>query len=257
MIAGLDSGIGQGTPLSAATTSEPVLKIERLSAGYGSGDIVRCFSIQLAAGEVLGVVGRNGVGKTTTLKAAAGQMQMTAGRRWLCGRDMTGCESYELSRHGLAFIPADRQVFKTLTVRENLMLGSYAHAVGGDGWTEDRIFEHLFPRLRERYRTLAGALSGGEQQMLTIARALLSNPKVLLLDEPTEGLAPVMVQTFVDAMKSIRDSGVAMVLVEQNLTVPQQIATRYLVMDSGEVVWQGNAADLHAQRETVEHYLLV
>ena len=233
----------------------PVLQVDGLRTGYGISEIVRGFSVQLAAGEVLAVVGRNGVGKTTTLKAIAGQLPLMGGSKTLGGRDVTRAESFELSRAGLAFIPADRQVFKTLTVRENLLLGSYAHAHGE--WNEDIIFQHLFPRLGERYRTLAGALSGGEQQMLTIARALLANPRVLLLDEPTEGLAPVMVQTFVDAMQRIRDSGVAMILVEQNLGVPRQVATRYLVMDSGETVWEGDATKLAEQSNVVEQYLLI
>ena len=239
--------------LAAPCTS--VLEVSGLRAGYGKSEIVRGFSVQLCAGEVLAMMGRNGVGKTTTLKVIAGQLPMMSGSKTLCGRDVTRQESFELSRAGLAFIPADRQVFKTLTVKENMLLGGYAH--GSGEWNEDMIFKNLFPRLGERYRTLAGALSGGEQQMLTIARGLLANPKVLLLDEPTEGLAPVMVQTFVDAMQRIRDSGVAMILVEQNLGVPRQVATRYLVMDNGEVVWQGDADKLAQESHAVEKYLLV
>ncbi|GAA4338451.1 ABC transporter ATP-binding protein [Variovorax defluvii] len=240
---------------AAAAEGAEVLRIEGLRAGYGAGDIVQGASLALAAGGALAVVGRNGVGKTTLLRAIAGQLPMTAGRRLLGGQDATHAESFELSRRGLAYIPADRQVFKTLSVRENLLLGAYAHGRGE--WTKEAVIDRLFPRLGERYGTLAGSLSGGEQQMLTIARGLLSNPKVLLLDEPTEGLAPVMVDVFVQAMQRIRDSGVAMMLVEQNLAVPRKVATRYLVMDAGEVVWSGDAADLAGDAALVEKYLLL
>lgn len=246
-------------PLRAASTAHapdaPILRISHLCAGYGAGEIVRGVSMEVAAGEVLAIVGRNGVGKTTALKAIAGQLPLMGGAKFLTGREVTRDESFELSRAGLSFIPADRQVFKTLSVRENLLLGAYAHPVGE--WTEEAVISRLFPRLGERYRTLAGALSGGEQQMLTIARALLANPRVLLLDEPTEGLAPVMVQTFVDALKQIRQSGVAMMLVEQNLAVPRQVATRYMVMDSGELVWSGDASKLAEQADVVERFLLI
>jgi branched-chain amino acid transport system ATP-binding protein len=230
------------------------MAVQELRAGYGLGEIVRGIDLNLEPGELVAIVGRNGVGKTTTLRAIAGQLAHSSGRRSLKGRDLTGAASYLLSRAGLAYVPADRQVFAGLTVRENLLLGAYSHPPGQ--WNEQRIFDVLFPRLKERYKTAAGALSGGEQQMLTIARALLANPTVLLLDEPTEGLAPVMVQTFVDAMKTIRDSGVGMLLVEQNLSVPQQLATRYLVMDNGSVVWQGDAARLAADKALVEDFLV-
>lgn len=241
--------------VTAYTAAKPILRVSKLRAGYGSAEIVRGVSLDVAPGEVLALVGRNGVGKTTTLRAIAGQLPAIGGTKLLAGRDVTSEESFELSRAGLSFIPADRQVFKTLTVRENLLLGAYAHAPGE--WTEEAVIDRLFPRLGERYRTLAGALSGGEQQMLTIARALLANPQVLLLDEPTEGLAPVMVQIFVDALKRIRESGAAMILVEQNLAVPRQVATRYIVMDSGEVVWSGDASKLVEQADAVERFLSI
>jgi branched-chain amino acid transport system ATP-binding protein len=241
------------SPMMKTASPVPVLQVDGLRAGYGSIEIVHDVSLHVVTGQALAIVGRNGVGKTTALRAIAGQLPLLGGRRVVQARDMSMAASFELSRAGLAFVPADRQVFKTLTVRENLMLGGHAHRSGE--WNEEAVLTRLFPRLRERYRTVAGALSGGEQQMLTIARALLANPRVLLLDEPTEGLAPMVVETFVEAIQQIRDSGVALVLVEQNLMVPRRVATDYLVLDGGKAVWSGDAGQLAQRLDEVERYL--
>lgn len=235
--------------------ADPMLRITGLRTGYGSSEIVHDVSFELAHGQVLSIVGRNGVGKTTTLRAVAGQLPLFGGSKAMDGADVSRLKSFELSRKGLAFVPSDRQVFTDLTVRENLLLGRYAHRPGE--WKEATILQRLFPRLQERYETKAGSLSGGEQQMLTIARALLSNPRVILLDEPTEGLAPAVVHLFVDAMKQISQAGVTIVLVEQNLSVPQQVASHHLVMENGEVVWTGDSDDLRNERERVEQFLLI
>jgi len=221
---------------------------------YGKAQALHHVSIDVAAGEVVSLIGRNGAGKSTLLKAAIGLNVVRSGRRLMNGRDVTALKPYELGRLGLAFVPENRRIFPNLTVEENLRI---ATVMGRKGpWSLERIYQ-LFPRLQERAVRGGDTLSGGEQQMLAVGRGLLTNPEVLLLDEPTEGLAPLIVEQLIDAMRTINGEGVAILLVEQNLKVPLKLARRQFVIDNGRVVWSGTTAELQADRARIESLISV
>jgi branched-chain amino acid transport system ATP-binding protein len=221
---------------------------------YGKAQALHHVSIDVAAGEVVSLIGRNGAGKSTLLKAAIGLNAVRGGRRLMNGRDVTALKPYELGRLGLAFVPENRRIFPNLTVEENLRI---ATVMGRKGpWSLGRIYQ-LFPRLEERASRGGDTLSGGEQQMLAIGRGLLTNPEVLLLDEPTEGLAPIIVEQLIEAMRTINAEGVAILLVEQNLKVPLKLARRQFVIDNGRVVWSGTTAELQADRTRIESLISV
>ena len=229
-----------------------MLALENAEVFYDKAEALHAVSIAIRVGEIVSLIGRNGAGKSTTLKALIGLLPIAAGRRVLDGVDVSTRRPHQMSRLGVAYVPEMRQIFPTLTVRENLVMGQVAHAPGH--WTIPRL-EGLFPILRERSAATGDTLSGGEQQMLAIARALLSNPRVLLLDEPTEGLAPLLVAAVRDAIVEINRQGVPILLVEQNLRVPLRIAHRQYIIDNGAIVWQGSTADLLADRTLVESYV--
>ncbi len=229
-----------------------MLSLESIDVFYGKAQALHGVSFAVASSEVASIIGRNGAGKTTTLKAAIGLLRCARGRRMLDGADATAWTPHRLSRAGIGYVPETRRIFANLTVRENLAMGAVAHPPGH--WNFDRVSE-LFPFLGERADAPGDALSGGEQQMLAIARALMGNPKVLLLDEPTEGLAPLIVETVKNAIVSINRAGVAIVLVEQNLRVPLAVAHRQFVMDNGRIVWSGTTQELLGNQAMVEQYL--
>ncbi len=229
-----------------------MLSLENADVSYGKAKALHAVSIEVRQGEIVSLIGRNGAGKSTTLKALIGLLPVGAGRRVLEGQDVSTRKPHQMSRLGVAYVPEMRQIFPNLSVRENLHMGQVAHARGP--WTVERV-EALFPMLRERAATQGDALSGGEQQMLAIARALLCNPRVLLLDEPTEGLAPLVVASVRDAIVEINRQGVPILLVEQNLHVPLKIAHRQYIIDNGAIVWQGTTAELLANRPLVESHL--
>ncbi|WP_354170192.1 MULTISPECIES: ABC transporter ATP-binding protein [unclassified Bradyrhizobium] len=211
-------------------------------------------SIDVAAGEVVSLIGRNGAGKSTLLKAAIGLNAVHRGRRLMGDRDITALKPFELGRLGLAFVPENRRIFPNLSVEENLKI---ATVMGRKGpWSLERIYQ-LFPRLQERATQGGDTLSGGEQQMLAVGRGLLTNPEVLLLDEPTEGLAPLIVDHLTEAIRTINAEGVAILLVEQNLKVPLKLARRQFVIDNGRVVWSGTTAELQADRARIESLISV
>ena len=218
-----------------------MLELREAEASYGKAQALHCVSLAVRPGHVTALVGRNGAGKSTTLKALMGQMRLRGGSRWLDGRDVSNLSPEQLSRQGVAFVPEDRQIFSGLSAEENLQLAELSHAAGP--WTLERVYA-LFPRLHERRRAQGTSLSGGEQQMLAIGRALMTNPRYLLLDEPTEGLAPVIVEQIVQAIVEIRDGGMGVLLVEQNLHVPRQLADRYALLDSGRNTWNGGTDDI-------------
>jgi branched-chain amino acid transport system ATP-binding protein len=228
------------------------LQIDNLVAGYGSAEILHGISFSLSEGEAISIVGRNGAGKTTALRSIAGQIPVRSGTKRLFGVDVNSLDAHAISRRGLAYVPEDRQIFATLTVVQNLKLGAYAHAP--KEWNIDRVFE-FFPRLKDRHNALGGSLSGGEQQMLALGRALMSDPKVLLLDEPTEGLAPIVVDQVMESLQQIIGTGVSSILVEQNLRVPRRLATRHIVLDNGEVVWTGSSAELQENADAIHRVL--
>jgi branched-chain amino acid transport system ATP-binding protein len=220
------------------------LELKGVVAGYGETVVLEDINLAVAAGESISVIGRNGVGKTTLLATAMGHTTLHRGEIRLAGRDISRLAIYRRAAAGLGFVPQEREIFPSLTVRENLEVG----ARPGD-WTQERVFE-LFPNLAERLENRGNQLSGGEQQMLSIARALLTNPAVLLMDEPTEGLAPVIVEALTAVLLRLRsEGGLSIVLVEQNSRVAFAFSDRCLVMDKGRVVYDGASATLRDDPE--------
>lgn len=231
-----------------------MLALENADVYYGKAIALQGVSVTVAQGEIISLLGRNGAGKTTTLRALMGLLPCASGRRLFAGQDVSRLAPHQLSRLGLAYVPEDRQVFPNLTVQENLAIAGVAHPAGF--WTLDRAYA-LFPRLRERAASNAMSLSGGEQQMLSIARAVLTNPKVLMLDEPTEGLAPLVVQAVRDAIVAVNAAGVGIVLVEQKVAIPLAISHRLYVMDHGSVAWSGTPEAFRADRGSIEQRMSV
>lgn len=216
--------------------------LENADVFYGKAPALHGVSIAFEPGQVVALVGRNGAGKSTTLKTLCGLLPCHHGRRLLDGADVTHMGPEELNRAGVAYVPEDRQIFPTLTVEENLRMAQVVRRNGN--WTIPLVFD-LFSRLAERRNALGQALSGGEQQMLSIARALLTNPSVLLMDEPTEGLAPVIVETLTAALIKLRgESGLSIILVEQNSRVAFEFSDRSVVLDKGRIVYDGASAVL-------------
>jgi branched-chain amino acid transport system ATP-binding protein len=226
-----------------------VIELEKASVKYGQALALEEISLRVDFHEIVAIVGRNGAGKTTLLKALIGLMPLVAGRRLLGEQEISGLGVEAISKLGVALVPDTRRIFPNLSVLENLKIGMLAHQPGH--WTLDRVLE-AFPRLRERLDFSGDQLSGGEQQMLSIGRALLGNPRMLLLDEPTEGLAPVIVDQLVRVFSEVHRQGTGIVLVEQNLKVPLKLAHRQYVLDHGQIAWYGTAQELDAQRAHVE-----
>jgi len=229
--------------------ADVLLHADNLNVFYGKAQALHDIDINVHDGEIVALVGRNGVGKSTLIKSICGLLPTRAGRRMLRGRDITSEPPYVTARLGIAYVPDNRQIFPNLTTEENLRLATIRARPGA--WYLDRVYT-LFPRLRERASFAGQVLSGGEQQMLAIGRALLLNPVLLLLDEPTEGLAPVVVDQLVDALRIIHAAGVAMLIVEQNFRMTEALASRQYVMDSGRIVWSGSTEEFGRQRAEVE-----
>jgi branched-chain amino acid transport system ATP-binding protein len=219
-----------------------------------SGPMIRVENLDLSLPErgCIALLGPNGAGKTASVEAIAGLIPKAAGHVVFAGQDISHLEASRVVRRGLALVPQMRELFPNFTVHETLLAGSNA-AKGREPVPLEKIYD-LFPRLAERHKQLAGSLSGGEQQMLAIGRALVSNPKVMLLDEPSAGLAVGIVRAFVDAVRQIRDSGVAILLVEQNLEIATALADSCIVLAAGRVVWRGSARDATANEEIRRAY---
>ncbi len=203
----------------------PLLELQSVHAHYDKSHVLQGVSLQIGQGEIVSLLGRNGSGRSTTLKAIMGLVQPTGGRVLLDGRDVAGQRAFRVARAGIAFVPEEREIFANITVQENLRIGMQPARAGVPHWTIEQMYG-FFPRLRERRNTAAGMLSGGEQQMLTMCRALLGNPRVILIDEPTEGLAPKIVEVVTDMIREIRKRGVSVLLVEQKLTVAMRVSDR-------------------------------
>ena len=227
-----------------------LLSVEALQGWYGKSHILQGVTLHVAAGETLALLGRNGAGKTTTLRAIAGLLRRVAGTRRFDGADLAGCPPHLIARRGLCLVPEHRGIFAGLTVDENLRLAQRT----GSPWDIDAVMQ-MFPSLAPRRRTPGGKLSGGEQQMLSIARALVNGPRLLMLDEPTEGLAPVVVDRLVETMRDLRRQGLAMLLVEQNLAVCRAVADRHAVLDEGRIVWTGDGQALDGAGAVLERHL--
>jgi branched-chain amino acid transport system ATP-binding protein len=230
-----------------------VLALEQLVAGYGPIRVVRDVNLAVGEGEVVALLGRNGAGKTTTLKAALRMVRVFSGRVLYRGRDVTRLATHRRAMLGMGYVPDDRRIFPELTVRENLEVAIKRGSKNGRGWTLERTYQ-LMPWLKEIQRRRGGFLSGGEQQMLTIARTMMGNPEVLLLDEPTEGLAPHFVRLVSDLVKELKSSGIAVLLAEQNLRFITPLADRVYVLESGELRLEGTMAAM-AERQDVRALL--
>ena len=224
--------------------AETVLEVEGLRAGYGPAEILFGVSLRLARGEVAALMGRNGAGKSTTLKAIMGLVTPRAGRVRFAGHDIAGLAAFRIARLGLGYVPEDRRIFTDLTVAENLEVGRRP-AEGRDAWTPERLFE-VFPNLASMRTRRAAAMSGGEQQMLAIARTLMGNPETVLLDEPSEGLAPVILELMADAVLRMKREGIAVLLSEQNFDFAAAVADRAYVIERGEIRYNGSMAALDA-----------
>ena len=238
------------------TVEAPLLRIEDMHAHYGKSHVLHGVSFNVARNEVVSLIGRNGSGRSTTLKAIMGLLVPSAGRIVLDGKVISGLRPYEICRAGIAYVPEERDVFGNLTVDENLRMGEQRAEPGANTWTMGQMFDY-FPRLKERRNTLAASLSGGEQQMLTICRSLLGNPKIILIDEPTEGLAPRIVAAVGECIKDIHRKGVSVVLVEQKLTIALKVSTRMCVMGHGRIVYEGSPHDVAGNERLLADWLAV
>ena len=231
-----------------------MLDVRDLHAYYGKSHILQGVSLTVGAGEIVSILGRNGVGRSTTLKAIMGDVPP---RGAIVFKDdaIAGLKPYEIARRGLGYVPEGRAIFPTLTVEQNLILGIKA-GKKATRWCMDDTFR-LFPRLEERAKTPAGALSGGEQQMLTVCRTLMGDPDLIMVDEPTEGLAPQMVERVADLLRNIAERNISILLVEQKLTIAMRISHRVYVMGHGRMVFEGTPAELDAHAEVRRAWLEV
>src|SRR5579885_2770954 len=233
-----------------AAVAERALELDNVSAGYGETVVLEDIRFSLAAGETVSIIGRNGVGKSTLLATAMGHTNLHGGRVLLHGKDVSTIVTYRRVHLGLGYVPQEREIFPSLTLRENLEVAARPGA-----WTVTTVFE-LFPRLAERAGNMGNQLSGGEQQMLAIGRALIGNPSVLLMDEPSEGLAPVIVEELARAMKRLAAAGgLALILVEQNTRLALDIAPRAAVMDRGRIVYDGASETLRRDPGRLEQLI--
>ncbi|MBP1734242.1 MAG: transporter related [Deltaproteobacteria bacterium] len=233
-----------------------MLKVENLFAGYGRVQVLKDINIEVNSGEIVCLLGANGAGKSTLLKVISGIVTATRGKIAFHGQEITNRRPDQIVRVGLSHVPEGRQIFGDLTVRQNLMLGSYVHRV--KKVEMERLFSsafELFPILKTRLAQKAGTMSGGEQQMLAIGRGLMSQPKLLLLDEPSLGLAPLVVETIMKVIQNLRSTGISILLVEQNVSAALQISDRAYVMETGSIVTHGRAQELMENDEIRKSYL--
>ena len=241
--------------------SEAMLVAENLSAWYGAARILYDLNFQVNRGEVVAMMGRNGAGKSTTMKTIMGLMARRQGTVRFNGEDISGRKPFEIARRGLGFTPEDRRIFVDLTVMENLDVGRQSVRHFADGrpapsWTPEQLFR-LFPNLAEMPDRLGGRMSGGEQQMLTVARTLMGNPLLVLLDEPSEGVAPLIVEQMANTILELKKQGLSILLSEQNIHFARLVSDRVYVLEKGQIHWQGSVAELDADPEVQRTYLTV
>ena len=239
--------------MSTGAEVAPLLRMDRVDAFYGDSHVLHGVSLALRQGRVLALLGRNGAGKTTCMNAIIGFLAPRRGHVTLAGTRIDGRSPEAIARLGVGLVPQGRRIFPSLSVRENLEVAARSHGAS-DAWTLARV-NALFPRLRERQRQAAGSLSGGEQQMLAIGRALMGNPRVLLLDEPSEGLAPLIVAEVGRTLAALKAQGLSIVLVEQNLRLALDLADDVVILNTGRVVFDGPASDVRDNDALVSHHL--
>ncbi len=243
------------------TNTTPLLEAKNLCAWYGAAQILFDVNLQVQRGEVVALMGRNGAGKSTTLKALIGLLHKRTGQTSFLGHDISKSDAHHIAKLGLGFVPEDRRIFTDLTVLENLEVGRQAPRHWPDGtvapaWTIQALFK-LFPNIGEMPTRLGARMSGGEQQMLTVARTLMGNPFVLLLDEPSEGVAPVIVEQMVQMILALKGQGVSILLSEQNMHFAQLVSDRAYVLEKGQICYQGGMRELVANEEVRRAYLSV
>ncbi len=231
-----------------------LLQVEGLEAAYGTSQVLFGVSFTVRSGEVTTLIGRNGMGKTTTVKSIMGMLTPRAGRVRLDGVELQGRPSFVAARAGLGLVPEGRQVFPNLTVRENLVATAGNRHQAAEPWTLESVYK-MFPRLQERERNLGSNLSGGEQQMLAIGRALMTNPRLLILDEATEGLAPLVRVEIWNCLQRLREAGLAMIVIDKNIAPMLRLANRHVILEKGRVVWQGTSQALRAAPDLLRQYV--
>jgi branched-chain amino acid transport system ATP-binding protein len=233
-----------------------LLKVDKIHTFYGKSHILQGISLEMEKGGMVALLGRNGVGKSTTLKSIIGLTPPQRGSITFRGEDIVNLRPYKICRLGIGYVPEERRIFPHLTVRENLLVGIKVNQRVNNPWTIERVYSY-FPQLEKRDKLKGGHLSGGEQQMLTVGRTLMGNPELLLVDEPTEGLAPLLVEMVVKILQEINREGISVLLVEQAMDVALQLAERTYVMSKGTIVFQGTPEELHGDKEIRKKYLEV
>lgn len=236
--------------------TDPLLKVSALNAFYGRAHILFDVALEVGRGEVVALMGRNGAGKSTTMKAVMGLLDRAEGEVSFRGKDISRARPYEIARDGMGFVPEDRRVFSDLSVMENLEVGRQPAREGAVQWTPEKLFQ-LFPNLGEMPDRPGGQMSGGEQQMLTVSRTLMGNPYLVLLDEPSEGVAPVIVEQMANMIMTLKREGMAILLSEQNLHFAELVSDRAYVLENGHIRYQGSMAQLAADEEVRRAYLSV
>jgi branched-chain amino acid transport system ATP-binding protein len=234
--------------------SAPMLDVSGLNAFYGKAQMLFDVTLQVGPGEVVALMGRNGAGKSTTIKSIMGMLQHAPGRVHFMGDDISGLAPFQIARRGLGFVPEDRRVFSELSVMQNLEVGRRPARTGIPPWTPDRLFA-LFPNLGEMPDRPGGSMSGGEQQMLTVARTLMGNPLLLMLDEPSEGVAPVIVEQMAHMITQLKQQGLAILLSEQNLHFARLVCDRAYVLEQGQIRFSGSMRELAADEGVQQAYL--
>lgn len=234
------------------TAAAPLLDVTGLCAGYLGEDVVHDITLSIAPGEAVGIIGSNGAGKSTMLRAMCGLLAPSAGRIMFAGTDITEAKAHTVVRSGLVYVPAERHLFPHMSVQENLYLGAYPHRPDSD---QLAMVYATFPRLEERHRQHAGTLSGGEQQMLAVGRALMSSPSLLILDEPTTGLSPLLAQEAYAALENLRAAGLTVLVAEQQVPLALELTDRSYVVDHGRITLSGTSAELEADPAVRQAYL--
>ena len=230
------------------------LEVDNIHTAYGLSQVLFGVSLSVEPGQIVSMIGRNGVGKTTTMRSIIGLTPPKQGSVRFEGQEIAGQPAHRISKLGIGFVPEDRRIFPELSVWENLDIARRPAAPGIEEWNEDRVFE-LFPDLREIQQRAGGVLSGGQQQMLTIARCLMGNPRLILLDEPSEGLAPRVVENLREQVKMLKETGISILMAEQNLGFVLHLSDYCHIMEKGEIKYSGTPADLRANQEILDQYL--
>ncbi len=236
--------------------SDILLKVDQLNAWYGRAQVLFDLGLQVGRGEVVALMGRNGAGKSTTMKAVMGLLERKRGVVQFMGQDVSGLDAFRIARLGLGFVPENRRIFTDLTVIENLEIGRQPPRPGIPEWTHERLFK-LFPNLGEMPGRMGGSMSGGEQQMLTVSRTLMGNPYLVLLDEPSEGVAPVIVEQMAGMIMELKEKGVSILLSEQNLHFAELVSDRAYVLEKGQIRFEGSMEELAANEQVRKAYLEV